>query len=164
LKTKQTIGDNELKFLGATFTSDTITVAAYIVYNLFWSSFSYPCGILADKIGFKKIFVIGLILFAIAYAGFAFNPSIAIIFVLFAVYGLFSAATDGVSKAWITNIAHNKNTATAIGFYTSCQSISTLLASIIAGAIWTHFGSFYTFLSTAIIAVVVILWFIRKKF
>jgi MFS family permease len=164
LKTKQTIGDNEIKFLGATLTSDTITIAAYVVYNLFWSSLSYPCGILADRIGFKKIFVMGLVLFAVAYAGFAFNPPIAVIFILFAIYGLFSAATDGVSKAWITNIAHNKNTATAIGFYTSCQSIATLLASVIAGAIWTNFGSFYTFISTAVIAVIVLLWFVRKKF
>jgi hypothetical protein len=32
------------------------------------------------------------------YAGFAFDPSIAVIFVLFFVYGLYAAATDGVTK------------------------------------------------------------------
>ena len=112
-------------------------------------------GILADKIGFKKIFLSGLVLFACTYAGFAFNPSIAAIFILFGVYGLFSAATDGVSKAWITNIAHDKNTATAVGFYTSCQSICTLGASTIAGLVWEHLGSFYTFISTAAIAFLV---------
>ena len=167
LKTKETIGTDTIKILGNTFTSDTITIAAYIFYNLVWALGSYPLGILADKIGFKKIFLSGLILFATAYAGFAFNPSIAAIFILFGVYGLFSAATDGVSKAWITNIAHEKNTATAIGFYTSCESICTLGASTIAGLVWEHLGSFYTFISTAAIAFLVFVFLslkLKKKY
>lgn len=162
LKTKETIGDDTIKILGNTFNSDTITIAAYVFYNLVWALGSYPLGILADKIGYKKIFLSGLILFAIVYAGFAFNPSITTIFILFSVYGLFSAATDGVSKAWITNTAHNKNTATAVGFYTSCQSICTLGASTIAGLVWEHLGSFYTFISTAAIAFIVFIFFLLK--
>ena len=158
LKTKETIGDDTIKIFGSSFNSDTITIAAYIFYNFVWAIGSYPMGILADRIGFKKIFIGGLILFAIAYAGFAFNPSIAVIFVLFSIYGLFSAATDGVSKAWITNIAHNQNTATAVGFYTSCQSICTLAASTIAGLIWATLGSSYTFISTALIAMLVLVF------
>ena len=162
LKTKEAIGDDTIKILGNSFNSDTITIAAYVFYNLVWALGSYPLGILADKIGFKKVFLSGLVLFAIVYAGFAFDPSIAIIFILFGVYGLFSAATDGVSKAWITNIAHNKNTATAVGFYTSCQSICTLGASTIAGLIWEHLGSSYTFISTAAIAFIVFLFLLLK--
>ena len=61
------------------------------------------------------------------------------IFLLFFVYGIYAAATEGITKAWITNIAHRKNTATAIGFYTSCESICTLVASIVAGLIWSRF-------------------------
>jgi MFS family permease len=81
------------------------------------------------------------------------------IFILFAIYGLFSAATDGVSKAWITNIAHDKNTATAVGFYTSCQSICTLGASSLAGLIWDNLGSSYTFSITSGIALLVMIYF-----
>lgn len=159
LKTKEAIGDNTLKIFNAELDSDTITIAAYVVYNLVWALGSYPLGILADKIGFKKLFMIGLLLFAIVYAGFAFDPSIKTIFILFGIYGIFSAATDGVSKAWITNIAHDKNTATAIGFYTSCQSICTLGASTIAGLIWDKSGSSYTFSITAGIALLVMIYF-----
>ena len=162
LKTKEAIGDRTIKILGATFTSDTITIAAYVFYNLVFALGSYPLGVLADKIGFKKIFVAGLLLFASVYAGFAFDPSIAVIFVLFLVYGLYAAATDGVTKAWITNIAHDKNTATAVGFYTSWQSICTLLASSIAGFLWDGFGSFYTFLITSLIAVFVMFYFLLR--
>lgn len=162
LKTKEAIGDDTVKILGNTFNSDTITIAAYVFYNLVWALGSYPFGILADKIGYKKLFVSGLVLFAIVYAGFAFNPSIGAIFILFGLYGAFSAATDGVSKAWITNIAHNKNTATAIGFYTSCQSVCTLGASMIAGFVWDQFGSTYTFISTSAIALIVFIYFLLR--
>jgi MFS family permease len=161
-KTKESIGDSHIRLFGASFGSDTITIAAYVFYNLVWAVGSYPLGVLADRIGFKKLFLSGLILFAATYAGFAFDPGIPVIFALFGIYGLFSAATDGVSKAWITNIAHNKNTATAIGFYTSCQSICTLLASSLAGLIWSTLGSAYTFASTAIIAGLVFIFFLLR--
>ena len=162
LKTKEAIGDKTINILGATFTSDTITIAAYVFYNLVFALGCYPLGIMADKLGFKKIFIAGLLLFASVYAGFALDPSIAVIFALFLVYGLYAAATDGVTKAWITNIAHDKNTATAVGFYTSCQSICTLLASSVAGFLWDGFGSFYTFLITALIAVIVMFYFLLR--
>jgi MFS family permease len=150
LKTKEITGD------------DTITIAAYVFYNLVYALASYPLGILADKLGFKRIFLFGLVLFATVYAGFAFNPSVIMIFILFGVYGVYAAATEGVVKAWISNMTHEKNTATAIGFYTSCESICALLASVIAGLIWANTGSFYTFISTAIIAFLVLIYFLLR--
>jgi MFS family permease len=150
LKTKEITGD------------DTTTISAYVFYNLVFALSSYPLGALADKLGFKKVFLLGLVLFAIVYGGFAFNPSTFMIFVLFFIYGIYAAATEGITKAWITNIAHSKNTATAIGFYTSCESICTLFASIVAGMIWSGFGSFYTFLVTAFISIVVFVYFLLR--
>ena len=142
--------------------SDTLTIGAYIFYNLVFALSAYPFGSLADKYGTRKVFMAGLAMFTIVYAGFAFNPSTIAIFFLFFIYGIYAAATEGITKAWITNIAHEKNTATAVGFYTSCQSICSLLASIIAGAIWSRFGSFYTFSTTAIIALSVLIYFSLK--
>lgn len=162
LITKETIGDNTLTILNVTFNSDTITIGAYIFYNLIYAAASYPMGMIADKLGFKKIILFGFFLFAIVYGGFAFNPSIGMIFMLFSLYGIYAAATEGVIKAWITNLAHKENTATAIGFYTSCESICALLASIIAGALWTNFGSASTFLSTAAICIIVIFYFLLR--
>lgn len=140
--------------------SDTTTIAAYIFYNLVYAAASYPSGSLADRFGIKNVFIAGLVLFAIVYGGFAFHPSTLVIFILFFIYGLYAAATEGISKAWITNIAHDANTATAVGFYTSCQSICSLLASIIAGFIWGWLGSAYTFGITAIVAFVVLIYFL----
>ena len=140
--------------------SDSLTITAYVFYNLVYALASYPLGSLADRIGLKKVFTAGLVLFAVVYAGFAMNPSTVMIFVLFFLYGIYAAATEGITKAWITNMAHESNTATAIGFYTSCESVCSLLASIIAGALWAGAGSVYTFAATAIIAVIVLFYFL----
>jgi predicted MFS family arabinose efflux permease len=78
------------------------------------------------------------------------------------VYGIYSAATEGIIKAWITNLVRKEDTATAIGFYTSCESICTLLASIIAGALWAGVGSVATFISTSAIAIIVCFYFLLK--
>jgi MFS family permease len=162
LITKETIGEQTISVAGITFHADTITIAAYVFYNLIYALASYPMGILADKLGYKKVILIGFGLFAIVYGGFAIRPSILVIFILFSVYGFYAAATEGVIKAWITNLAQKENTATAIGFYTSCESICTLLASIIAGAIWTGFGSTSAFIVTAGISVIVFIYFALK--
>ncbi len=148
LKTKEVTG------------SDTITIGAYILYNLVFALAAYPLGGLADKAGIRKIFVSGLVLFAVVYLLFALTNSVVLIFVAFVLYGIYAAATEGIAKAWITNTAHQTNTATAIGFFTSAESICTLLASVIAGAIWTGYGSTAAFLVTAVAAVFTIIYFL----
>ncbi len=159
LITKETIGKEVLILFGTTFNADTITIAAYVFYNLVYAAMSYPLGALADKLSFRTIIIFGFSIFAIVYAGFAFNPSIPVIFILFFLYGIYGAATEGVIKAWVTNLSQQQNTATAIGLYTSCESICALCASIIAGAIWMNWGSFYTFIIPAIIALLTIIYF-----
>src|SRR4029078_5334915 len=125
-----------------------------------YAAASFPLGKMADRLGIKNVFITGLLMFAIVYGGFAFHPSTITIFILFFIYGIYAAATEGITKAWITNIAHDTNTATAVGFYTSCQSICSLLASIIAGFVWSALGSSFTFGATAFIAFSVIIYFL----
>lgn len=140
--------------------SDTLTISAYIFYNFIYAALSFPLGVLGDRLGVKKIFLPGLFLLAIVYSGFAIATSTLTLFILFFLYGVYAAATDGIVKAWITNLAHEKNTATAIGFYTSLESVCTLSASVIAGALWAGFGSFYAFGATALISFLVVLYFL----
>ena len=162
LITKETIGDKTVTLMNTTFNADTITIAAYIFYNLIYAAASYPMGALADRFSFRKIILFGFAMFIVVYGGFAFNPSVPVIFLLFAIYGIYAASTEGVIKAWVTNLSNNQNTATAIGFYTSCESICTLLASIIAGALWTNTGAFSTFITTAGVSAIVFFYFLFK--
>ena len=138
--------------------SDTAVIGVYIFYNLVFALLAYPIGIVADKLGLKKIFLAGLFVFAIVYVGFAVNNNLIIFFVLFFLYGLYAASTEGISKAWITNIVKKDETATAIGTYTGLQSICALLASSLTGLLWYKFGSVTTFTITACVTLLVILY------
>jgi len=138
--------------------SDTTTIIAYVFYNVVFALASYPLGILGDRFGLKKVFSFGLVLFALVYFLFSFNLSVVFIFIAFFIYGIYAAATEGIAKAWVTNLSHNENTATAIGFYTSGQSICALFASIIAGLLWAAHNSSTAFLFSAVGALMVLLF------
>lgn len=138
---------------------DTTVIGVYIFYNLIYALFALPAGILADKVGLKTIFIIGLGLFAVVYIGMAFNKNLYIYFGLFFLYGMYAAATEGISKAWISNITSQKDTATAIGTYSGLQSICTMMASSLTGILWYQFGAATAFISTATVTVLVIVYF-----
>jgi MFS family permease len=133
--------------------SDVTVIGAYIFYNLVYALFSYPLGILADKLGMKTVFAGGLLVFALVYAGMSLATNHYVFFGLFMLYGVYSVATEGVAKAWVTNICDKKHSATAIGTYTAFQSVAALIASSMAGAIWYFSGSSSTLLLTAIASV-----------
>lgn len=137
---------------------DTMVVGIYIFYNLIYALFALPIGIIADKIGLKKIFLLGLFIFSIVYFGMSVNTHTYVFFFLFFLYGIYAAATEGISKAWISNIVDKKDTATAIGNFSGLQSIFTMLSSSLAGLLWIQFGASVTFIITAITTLFVILY------
>jgi len=139
---------------------DTMVITLYIFYNLVFALVAFPMGILADKVGLKAIFISGLALFSIVYGGMAVNSNLYGFFGLFFLYGIYAAATEGISKAWITNITDKKDTATAIGTYSGLQSICTMLASSFTGLVWLYFGAATAFKITAIVTLLVLLYFL----
>jgi MFS family permease len=136
--------------------SDTATIGVYIFYNLVYALAAWPVGILADRLGLRTVFIAGLALFALVYLGMAFSHSLSLFLILFAIYGLYAAATEGVAKAWITNISDRKDAGAATGTYAGFQSICTMLASALAGAVWYRFGPAATFISAGVGTVLVI--------
>ena len=141
---------------------DTSIIGVYIFYNLIYALFAFPIGILADKIGLKKVFIFGLSLFAIVYFGMATNTNLYVFFGLFFLYGVYAAATEGISKAWISNICDKKDTATAIGTFSAFQSICTMLASALAGFIWFTFGASIIFIVTGIATLIIIIYLMHS--
>ena len=139
---------------------DTMVIGVYIFYNLIYALFAFPIGIIADKFGLKTIFIIGLALFSIVYFGMAVNTNLYIFFGLFFLYGIYASATEGISKAWISNITDKQDTATAIGTFSGLQSICTMLASSLTGIIWFQFGATTAFITTATATLVVVVYFL----
>ncbi len=143
--------------------SDTMVIGVFIFYNLIYAGFAWPLGSLADKLGLKNIFIFGLIIFSVVYFGIGLSDNSYVIIGLFFLYGLYSAATEGISKAWISNISDKADTATAIGTYAGFQSICAMIASTIAGLIWYNFGAEATFILTGSITLFLVFYFIRLK-
>jgi len=142
---------------------DTWVIGIYIFYNLIYALTAYPLGSFADKIGLKKMFLFGLIIFSLVYFGMGLTTNLYTIIALFFGYGIYAAATEGISKAWITNICKDENTATAVGTYTAFQSILAMAASVMAGLLWFYFGANVTFFITAIATIIVVFYFLQLK-
>lgn len=140
--------------------NDSSVISLYIFYNLIYALFAFPLGILADNIGLKTIYLLGLVLFAGVYLGMAFTTNFYFFFGLFFLYGVFSAATEGISKAWISNISDKSDTATAIGTFSGLQSICTMLASSLTGLVWFKFGATTAFLITGAASLMVLIYLI----
>ena len=140
--------------------SDQLLIMVYIFYNLIYALLAFPIGILADKLGLKRIFIFGLLVFSIVYFGMSFNRNYYVFYLLFFLYGVYASATEGISKAWITNISDKKDTATAIGTFSSFQSIFTMMASSLAGFIWYQFGAEVTFIITGVVTIMIVIYFL----
>lgn len=140
--------------------SDTTTIGIYIFYNFIYAAFSYPLGKLADKIGLKITFAAGLLLFTTVYIGMALNTSLVGFFILFFLYGVFMASTEGISRAWISNVCAKEDAGKAFGVFSGLNSLLTLLASSLAGLIWYKFSPQAAFFLTAIGTGLVVVYFI----
>lgn len=143
--------------------SDEYVIGIYIFYNLVFAIAAFPLGHLADVIGLKKTFLFGLAAFAIAYVGFGFNSSLYGFILLFALYGIYAAATDGVSKALISNIIPKTETASALGTYAGLSSLAALLASTIAGVIWKYVSPEAVFIFSSIGTLLVLVYMASLK-
>ena len=134
--------------------------AVYLLFNLVYSLSSIPAGIAADKFGKKRIILLGFVLFAGLYYGFAVAKSNTAIWVLFALYGLFMALTEGIQKAFLATIIPPDFKATAYGVYATAVGLATLPASLIGGLLWDRVSPAATFYFGAATATLSALLFI----
>lgn len=132
--------------------SDRSMISVYIFYNLIYALFAFPFGYIADRIGLKRILSLGLILFAVSYGGMGSAKELYEFVILFFLYGMYSAATEGVAKALISNTIPSSEAASALGTYAGLQSICLLVASVFAGWAWENVGPNFVFVFSASVA------------
>lgn len=141
--------------------SDVEMIAFYIFYNLCYALLSFPLGSLADKIGMKNVLILGFFVFAIVYFSIGWSgKNYWLTAIIFAFYAIYAASTEGVSKAWISNITPKTHTATALGFYNSLASVAAFLASSLGGLLWNIFNPQTMFTVSAAGALCVAFFFI----
>jgi len=146
--------------LGLTTILVTLT---YVLYNLSQAIFSTPAGSLADRVGARKVFAIGLLIYAAVYFCFGIIKSPIAIWVLFPIYGIYIAFTDGISKAYISEFVTEKESGTYFGLYQMGTAICAFFASFIGGLIWSQINPSATFFYGSIMAVLAFIIFSYGK-
>ena len=94
----------------------------------------------------------GVMIFAVVYCGFALFRSHHILWVMFGLYGIYAAMTEGISKAWMSDLVPNERRGLAIGLQTMLSSLAAMVASVWTGAAWAKFGGAMPLMLTAVAA------------
>lgn len=140
--------------------TDAGVVGCYISYNVVYALMSYPAGLLTDKKSPALSVTIGMLIFSGVYLGLVSSDSKHMILLFTCMYGLFSAFTDGTSKAWISKITPSTQKGIAIGCMQSLQSIGAILAGAIFGTLIEFKGFEYTFMTMGVGGGLTSLWMI----
>lgn len=113
----------------------------YLVTNVVSVVAAIPAGSLSDRIGKERLLIAGFLIYAVVYLLFGMNVGDGAIILLFALYGLYSAATDGIQKAFVADMTDANKKGTALGIYNALLGITLLPASIIAGVLYDRVNS-----------------------
>lgn len=137
----------------------------YLVFNAVSVIFAIPLGALSDRIGREKLLIVGYLLYAVVYFGFGYTTQVSTILILFAIYGLYSASTDGIQKAFVSDFLDKNKRGTGLGIYNAMLGLTLLPASLIAGILYDKVNSrvpFYFGASTAVLSALLMLIFYLK--
>ncbi|MFA4999342.1 MAG: MFS transporter [Parcubacteria group bacterium] len=137
----------------------------YLIYSLVFVIAAVPFGKLSDKIGERFIIPFGFVSAIACYfiLGTAAN-SIWTAVLAFALFGIYSAATDGIGRALTTKLVDPDLLATGQGFLQTAIGVSSLLAGLIGGLLWTKFDAFWAFAYGATFAALGLIIFLVINF
>ncbi|WP_378540854.1 MFS transporter [Neobacillus cucumis] len=126
----------------------------YFAYNIVTSIFSTPFGMISDRIGRRPVLITGYLMFALIYLGFGLVHTVSGIWVLFFVYGVYYATTEGIQKAYVSDMVPEGQRGMALGTFNALIGIAALPASVMAGFLWQSFGAFTAFGVSSILAII----------
>lgn len=138
---------------------------AYAVLNVIYGSLSLQAGIISDKIGRIPMISFGWMIYGLAYLGFALARSSWEIWPLFAFYGIYYAASEGVGRALIADVVGQEARGRAYGIYNMVIGLAALPAGLIAGILWDHVNPSAPFYFSAVLSLfaVVLIFIFRKQ-
>lgn len=137
----------------------------YALFNFVYASASIPFGSLSDRIGREKVIILGWLAFALSYLGFGFADVKYQIWLLFALYGIYFATTEGVAKAFVADMVPTEHRGRAYGIYNTAIGLISLPASFIAGILWDKVSPSAPFFfggGVALLALSLFIFFHRK--
>jgi len=136
-----------------------------IVMNVVYAAAAYPAGIAADRISRRALLIAGLAMLVAADIVLAAAASPWAAFIGAALWGLHMGLTQGLFAQLVADTAPAELRGTAFGIFNVAGGCALLLASVIAGALWSTFGATATFLTGAAFAMLALLGLLayRKK-
>jgi MFS family permease len=137
-----------------------------VLFNAVYAAVATPMGVLSDKLGRRRVIVLGLFVYALVYLGFALGTSVWQIWLLFAAYGLYYGITQGAASAFIADLVPAERRGTAYGLFQGITGLVLLPASIIAGWIWNAISpaaTFYFGAALAFLAMLGIMFLVKER-
>lgn len=141
------------------------TILLYFIYNITASLLAIPCGKLSDTVGRKRLLVGGYLTFSFVYFGFAFCGTKPFMILIFVIYGIYTAMTAGVERAFIAEIAPAALKGTMLGLHSTLAGIALLPASVIAGLLWNSIGAYAPFIyggTMSLLAALILALFLKS--
>jgi MFS family permease len=129
-------------------------ILAYVLYNLVYTLLSLPAGVVADRLSAQTVVAVGLLAFAVAYAGLGATESHLAAWLLLAGYGAYTGLTDGVGKAWVSRLLPAALQGTGQGLFQGLTGGAVLVAGIWAGLAWGDAGRVPLLVSGVLAAVI----------
>jgi MFS family permease len=137
----------------------------YVVFNLVYSGLSIPAGLVADRIGRRRMALIGYAVFALAYGGMALAGTAWAAWALMPLYGVYMGISDGNGRALLAELSPGERKATAFGVYHSVVGLMALPASLVAGVLWDRVSPaapFWVGAGVAVLAGILLLAFVPE--
>jgi MFS family permease len=120
-----------------------------IVMNMVYAGLAYPAGIAADRVPARTLLIYGLLVLVAADLILAVAGSPLVTFAGAALWGLHMALTQGLLAKLVADTAPAQLRGTAFGIFNLASGIALLLASVIAGGLWSAYGASATFMAGA---------------
>jgi len=109
-------------------------------------------GGLSDRYGRKRMIVAGWSVYALVYFGFATSAGAAAFIAWFLFYGVYFALAEGAEKALIADLTPAERRGAAFGWYNATTGAGALIASVLFGELYEHFGAPVAFMTGASLA------------
>ena len=120
-----------------------------LTFNFLYTIFAGPLGAWSDKVGRRRLILGGWLAYGLIYLGLAFSRTGWEVWILFGLYGLYYAATEGTAKALVADLVPETMRGTAYGLFNAAIGITALPASLIAGLLWQGAGTWTGFGASA---------------
>jgi MFS family permease len=115
-------------------------LAMMLTFNCVYAVVATPAGALSDRLGRKRMLLLGWSIYALTYLGFALARAGWQAWLLMLVYGAYYGLTEGAAKALVADLVPVEARGTAYGAFNAAIGLTALPASMVAGVLWQGIG------------------------